>query len=288
MVNGRQVKLNGPQTERLNTALRSAFPEQESLEIMLLHKLDTRLDDIGLGSNYPSTVQKVIEHFNAKWQVKDLVKMARKENPTNIELCKFQEEILIPLLKQSHKIIKNGHVKAAFPYWLYVAGAALLLIAIGVFAYFTDFSNSPLAVSCSDDWPVHSVGQNSTGHNIYAIQYLLRHKGLTIEISGGYTSTTQSAVTDFQRQSGLPSDGIIDSATWDKLLIVVQKDRARRDSVRAVQHLLNFKFEQDYVAVDGIFGDVTEGAIIDFQEANKLNTNGVVGKRTWFYLLCSS
>ncbi|NJO59692.1 MAG: hypothetical protein HC836_15715 [Richelia sp. RM2_1_2] len=58
---------------------------------------------------------------------------------------------------------------------------------------------------------------------------------------------------------------------------------SKGDSVRSLQLLLN---QRGYtVDVDGVFGDESEDAIIDFQTKAKLNADGVVGEMTWNALL---
>lgn len=48
----------------------------------------------------------------------------------------------------------------------------------------------------------------------------------------------------------------------------------RRPEVRRVQQILN-------LYVDGIFGDLTEEAVMDFQRRSGLTADGIVGAKTW-------
>lgn len=59
--------------------------------------------------------------------------------------------------------------------------------------------------------------------------------------------------------------------------IIRQSDRAQ--SVRDLQHLLRARGHA--LAVDGIFGPVTEAAVREFQENASLDVDGVVGPNTW-------
>lgn len=52
------------------------------------------------------------------------------------------------------------------------------------------------------------------------------------------------------------------------------KKGAKGSKVKRVQTVLKLE-------ADGIFGDVTERAVIAFQKANKLEANGTVGPKTW-------
>ncbi|MFO0560845.1 MAG: peptidoglycan-binding domain-containing protein [Polyangiales bacterium] len=54
---------------------------------------------------------------------------------------------------------------------------------------------------------------------------------------------------------------------------------ARGDSVRDLQQAL---VDAGYdIEVDGIFGEDTESAVVDFQSNNGLDADGIVGPRTW-------
>ena len=57
---------------------------------------------------------------------------------------------------------------------------------------------------------------------------------------------------------------------------------AKGESVELLQELLNVKGFQ--VKVDGDFGVLTETAVKEFQKANSLAVDGVVGPKTWIQL----
>lgn len=62
------------------------------------------------------------------------------------------------------------------------------------------------------------------------------------------------------------------------------REGAKDDMVKPLQHLLNDRGEDDEdrrVTVDGIFGAETEAAVKAFQEAGKLQVDGIVGPKTW-------
>lgn len=54
---------------------------------------------------------------------------------------------------------------------------------------------------------------------------------------------------------------------------------SRGESVKKLQTLLN-KLENSLL-VDGVFGDTTEDAVIEFQKKNQLTADGIVGAVTW-------
>ena len=123
----------------------------------------------------------------------------------------------------------------------------------------------------------------------------------------------ENAVMDFQRAFGLPPDGIVGPATWQQLYAVYRGIRetrpptvtpptvtppstppfpgmllrvgSRGDEVRLVQTWLNGVRQNlpdiPELQVDGIFGPITESAVIAFQRAAGLNPDGIVGPITW-------
>lgn len=64
----------------------------------------------------------------------------------------------------------------------------------------------------------------------------------------------------------------------DEEMGIVAKYGDRGAAVRVVQRLLHLK-------VDGIFGPLTEEAVKEFQRANALTADGIVGRKTWPRLL---
>jgi len=123
----------------------------------------------------------------------------------------------------------------------------------------------------------------------------------------------ENAVMDFQRAYNLPPDGVVGPATWNQLYAVfrgIQANRppattppvtpptvppsfpgmllrigSRGDEVRLVQTWLN-RVRQNHpdipeLVVDGIFGPITQGAVIAFQRATGLSPDGIVGPITW-------
>ncbi len=75
----------------------------------------------------------------------------------------------------------------------------------------------------------------------------------------------------------------------EKTVTVTIKLLSKGDSgeqVKTAQRLLNaLGFSCGKSGVDGDFGGDTEGAVMSFQKANGLETDGIVGKNTWTKLL---
>lgn len=97
---------------------------------------------------------------------------------------------------------------------------------------------------------------------------------------------TELAVKHFQRQNGLPTDGIVGNATWDAIMSPDAKFYAvsngtQGDDIERIQQRL---YELGYLAasdlVTGYFGDSTEAAVLKLQEVNGLEQDGKVGEQT--------
>lgn len=86
---------------------------------------------------------------------------------------------------------------------------------------------------------------------------------------GDFGGGTASAVRLFQSGYGLSVDGIVGTATWEKL----------RSVIRPIQQaLVNHGYNTG--GVDGIAGENTYNAVVAFQKANGLTPDGMVGNAT--------
>ena len=132
-----------------------------------------------------------------------------------------------------------------------------------------------------------------TGNAVKTLQEKLNAKGFDSgNVDGIFGAKTYAAVTAFQKANGLGVDGIVGKLTWAKLYdatpvnvtpVTTQpmlRTGSRGDAVRKLQELLNAK---GYTCgnVDGIFGSKTYAAVLEFQQANSLGVDGIVGPLTW-------
>ncbi len=115
------------------------------------------------------------------------------------------------------------------------------------------------------------------GTNVRKVQLLLRHRGQSLAVDGIFGPQTEDRVRQFQRANGLAADGIVGRRTWPKLIVQVKRG-STGDAVRAVQSQFTF------LAVDGIFGDRTDGAVRGFQNQSGIDVDGIVGPQTWLAL----
>ncbi len=130
-------------------------------------------------------------------------------------------------------------------------------------------------------WKTFKFGDS--GVEVYAIQHLLRAHGHDLNVDGAFGPVTLSKVKDFQTSKGLSADGIVGPQTWQELIIQAAQGKTGQE-VRAIQRLLRDKFNYT-IQVDGIFGPDTANAVKDFQTANGLTVDGIVGPQTWRHLI---
>ena len=132
-----------------------------------------------------------------------------------------------------------------------------------------------------------------TGNAVKTLEEKLNAKGFDSgNVDGIFGAKTYAAVTAFQKANSLGVDGIVGKLTWAKLYdatpvsvtpVTTQpmlRTGSRGDAVRKLQELLNAK---GYTCgnVDGIFGSKTYAAVLEFQQANSLGVDGIVGPLTW-------
>ena len=79
--------------EQFHKALLSAFPTTAKLKQMVRFKLGENLDAIASGANLSETISNLIEWAEAEGKLEELLIAARKENPGNPVLRKFDEQI---------------------------------------------------------------------------------------------------------------------------------------------------------------------------------------------------
>lgn len=129
-------------------------------------------------------------------------------------------------------------------------------------------------------WPTTRSGQS--GERVRSVQYLLRARSQTISVDGSYGSGTGTAVSAFQTSVGLTLDGVVGSATWERLVLTVRRGDSG-EAVRAAQSQLQVRGYG--ITVDGAFGAATESAVRSFQSTLGLTSDGVVGPNTWLALV---
>ncbi len=117
-------------------------------------------------------------------------------------------------------------------------------------------------------------------------------------VDGNFGSNMSDATTRFQKQFGLSGDAEIGNMTWNKIVEVQEKQQKvstpypgysisvgdSGDDVRFIQSYVNATRTLN-ITVDGVFGDTTKQAIIEFQTQYGLKVDGIVGNDTWCELV---
>jgi peptidoglycan hydrolase-like protein with peptidoglycan-binding domain len=153
------------------------------------------------------------------------------------------------------------------------------------------YGTSTSGVDLRFDCP--NLQQGSTGACVSQLQRLLNSHGFSLSVDGIFGSLTDSAVRTFQSRNGLAVDGIVGPQTKAVLYhgggpgpsgVDLQSDcgvLAQGSSgpcVSELQNLLNSHGAN--LAVDGLFGSLTDSAVRTFQADNGLDVDGIVGPHT--------
>ncbi len=158
-----------------------------------------------------------------------------------------------------------------------VAGAGLAAVLIAVM-----LSNAGTAQAFTAAFfPTQNVGNK--GSDVTAIQYLLQQTGRNVAADGDFGPATDAAVKSFQSSTGLGADGIVGPLTWGALTPTLRQGSTGA-AVKALQIQLNAKRSAG-LAVDGVFGGGTRGAVVAFQQHAGISADGAVGPTTWKNLI---
>ena len=138
------------------------------------------------------------------------------------------------------------------------------------------------------------------GEDVRAAQNALISKGYSCGSSGAdgqYGSNTAEALKRFQKANALAADGVVGENTCKKLggtwksgasaswtlsrLLKRTKPLMKGEDVRAAQKALLVRgYSCGSSGADGQFGDGTKDAVMRFQKAHGLKTDGIIGKDT--------
>ena len=138
-----------------------------------------------------------------------------------------------------------------------------------------------------------TLSEGSTGPDVRWAQYLLVRQTMSYDqIDGVFGPVTKNAVQQFQRDNDLDDDGVIGPLTWAALH--GERERppllergSQGEVVSKLQTALNEgrgEFAPDsnpVLAVDWIFGPITESGVKGTQDFNKILVDGIVWMQTW-------
>ena len=178
----------------------------------------------------------------------------------------------------------------------------------------SDLTSEGLTISEISRRYTRELRPGSQGLDVEALQYYLAFIGYfypylpPIPITGYFGEMTRDAVFAFQSYYGLPITGVVDGNVFAKVEQVYRDAVAelpanyqsaigepypgrfltegdRGESVRIIQGYLN-KIGQNVpeipaIAVDGIFGPLTKGAVIALQQYLGIEETGAIGPVEW-------
>lgn len=136
-------------------------------------------------------------------------------------------------------------------------------------------------------WPTERYDLSAQRDAVRAVQLLLIAHGQDVGPTGAdgiYGAATQAGVQSFQRASGLPVSGVVDSATWERLAIRLRPG-GRGPQVEALQRLLRAADPGLALPIDGRYEASTEAAVRRFQEQRRLPPTGTADLDTWCLLV---
>ncbi|MFD3157686.1 peptidoglycan-binding protein [Haloimpatiens sp. FM7330] len=133
------------------------------------------------------------------------------------------------------------------------------------------------------------VNEQSSSIPILEIQKILNRfkigdsKGNLLVENGIEETNTKVCIEKFQYVIKQEADGSVNETTWGAIKDILSKPLLKIGTdkyteTRYLQWRLN-------IYVDGIFGNMTRVAVMKFQNENRLNVDGVVGKATWKKLI---
>ena len=122
---------------------------------------------------------------------------------------------------------------------------------------------------------------------VQEVQELLKIYGFNPGKADGLMGQkTRDALEEFQKFSGLRTSRFVDKRTWRKLNVAKEEDLVKDGeiNVMAVQLILN-EAGFDAGKIDGKMGPKTNAALREFQVANGLKPDGVIGPMTFRRLI---
>ncbi len=158
---------------------------------------------------------------------------------------------------------------------------ALLTLTVAVLAFGAAVPSVLAGTTATARFPTQSLGDRGT--DVQAIQLLATGRGFPIVVDGVFGPSTVAGVKGFQTLAGVQPTGIVDAATWSRLIIARTVGDAG-PAVKAIQLELRAK-RHIRVPVDGVFGASTRAGVKTFQAHEHLAISGSMNGATWRALI---
>jgi peptidoglycan hydrolase-like protein with peptidoglycan-binding domain len=139
----------------------------------------------------------------------------------------------------------------------------------------------------------YAIREGDEGLHVRRLQEVLVGIGYEIGVDGDFGPATLAAVLGFQEDAGLTADGLFGRLSkqslaaaygeaglpGDGVVTSTLRRGSRGDEVRLLQQALN-REGHNTGGSDGIFGGMTEAAVILYQRALGLSVDGIAGPQT--------
>jgi peptidoglycan hydrolase-like protein with peptidoglycan-binding domain len=134
-----------------------------------------------------------------------------------------------------------------------------------------------------------TISSGATGSAVRRLQRALRRTpNLGVVVDGIFGSVTDTAVREYQSESGLVSDGIVGPLTWASLPaggpMPMLSEGSSGPVVSSLQQLLTNGASEGWPVpgpIDGDFGPLTKASVVGFQTWGGVAADGIVGDQTW-------
>lgn len=137
------------------------------------------------------------------------------------------------------------------------------------------------------------IGPGARGRAVADVQTRLTALGFPVGPSGAdgvFAEATEQAVRAFQQGQGMSVTGVVDGATWRRLVdaslslgdrtVYLRRPHLHGEDIRQLQEALaTLGFFAG--TIDGVFGIMTENAVREFQRSVGLIADGIVGRATF-------
>ncbi|GHO47486.1 peptidoglycan-binding protein [Ktedonospora formicarum] len=206
---------------------------------------------------------------------------SRSEDPSHIQSAHISDEGVISSSPKRYFLSRRRALVAG--------GIALggITLAGGTLAW---FSFQGQQTPSPRHWPTAAYDLHHQTALARVVQWMLQARQYDIGstgVDGIFGPVTQFAVKAFQKDHHLPEDGIVNSSTWE-LLIMPTDTGSRGSQVSALQERLRELHLVSQLTVDGEFGPQTVKALRLFRQQHHLQVKDVADLDTWCLLLGGS